>query len=243
MSGPIDELFGNRNHHAFLIVGNSQKNFEAIRHLAHSKVSAGEVHTADIWSRQFGSLSIDEARELKENQNTMPNGPRRVVILSLETIQHEAQNSLLKLFEEPSATTTFFICVENYEIFLPTLLSRFYITSISGSDGSPAGSLADTPAVGIDTQKFLASSIVDRLAMLEPILKEKDRVKAEHFLNDLESTLYKVFEKKLLDQKTQAEQMAVFDELFSARRFLRSRSSSVKMILEHICGIIPALKV
>ncbi len=223
------ELFHSRSHHAFLVLGDREKNYETLRLLVRKKVIDAEIESADVWSRQFETLSIDDARELKETQNTKPNGDRRIVLVSIQTIQHEAQNSLLKLFEEPASSTTFFVCIENSEILLPTLLSRFHIANFS--DNLADDYVGKGKKGGAEISEFLSATIAERMKMIEPIVKEKDRAAAERFLNNLEFELFKI--------KNTAKNANIFEEIFSARRFLRSRSSSVKMILEHICGIIP----
>lgn len=220
-------------HHAYLIVGNPSSHFEKSRLYMREKVSEGTFHAADAWSRAYEAISIDDAREIKEIQNTMPVGERRVVLISVETIQHEAQNSLLKLFEEPSVHTVFFIFARTSEIFLPTVLSRFNIVTLTSADASSnTGEKKDTKIV--DIRKFLSSTIAERVEMLEPIIEDKNKNQAEQFLNSLEAALVsgKTF-------KTTPVAPAIFEDIFSARRFLRSRSPSVKMILEHLSGAVP----
>jgi DNA polymerase III delta prime subunit len=233
----LSEFLDTPTHHAYLIVGDSAAHFEKSRLHMREKISAGTFHAADAWSRAYGAISIDDAREIKEIQNTMPVGERRVVLISVETIQHEAQNSLLKLFEEPSVHTVFFVFARTPEIFLPTVLSRFNIVTIASVDaGSNLTEKKD--AKSVDIRKFLSSTIAERVEMLEPIIEDKNKNQAEQFLNSLEAALAsgKTF-------KTSPVAPAIFEDIFSARRFLRSRSPSVKMILEHLSGTIPVFSV
>jgi len=238
MSKKTYEILDNSGHHAFLIVGDRAQNFEALRHGLREKVLKEKIHSADIWSRTYESLNIDDAREIKEVQGTRPNGSRRHMLISLMTIQSEAQNSLLKLFEEPSSDTTFYVCAEATEIFLPTVLSRFYVVESGGelSDTAKAEQRKEKEKSGVQMKEFLSSSIARRFELLEPIISEKDKSAAEEFLNQLERSLSD------LSLKMTVGQASLFEEIFSARRFLRSRAPSVKMILEHLCGIIPILK-
>ena len=221
----FSNILDNPTHHAYLIIGNIETNYETFRLAIREKVAKKKLEAADVWSRQFENLNIDDAREVKEVVVTKPMGDRRVVLLSLQTIQNEAQNSLLKLFEDPQSDTIFFVCAANTEIFLPTVLSRFNIVQ--------------TDRVDVDEQektisKFLSGSIKTRFEIVESIVKEKDKVQAEKFLNSLEQVLH-----KKLVQKTNTQ---VFEDIFAARRYLRSRAPSLKMILENLCGIVPVLK-
>lgn len=218
----IAHLLDNPGHHAYLIVGNIEVNYEGLRLAVRERVLKQNFEPADIWSRTFENLNIDDGREIKEVHNTRPIGKRRVVLFSLQTIQNEAQNSLLKLFEDPQSDTVFFVCVPNTEIFLPTVLSRFSIIQANHGEADEQTTLV---------QKFLSGTIKQRFDLIEPIVKEKDKVLAEKFLNSLETVLH-----------GKSVVPTVFEDIFSARRFLRSRAPSIKMILENLCGIVPVLK-
>ncbi len=227
----IRNLLENPTHHSHLVVGPTEKYYEKFRHMLRKKISEGDLDANDVWSRNFETLNIDDARAIKEVQNTRPTGPRRVMLVSLQAIQSEAQNSLLKLFEEPSSDTIFIVCAETQSIFLPTVLSRFNIIDAARADER----YVDTDNLAL---RFLAASFKDRLDMLEPIIKEKERFVAINFLNNLEEVLYK---KKSESSQSGAQSIdpAIFEDIFSARHFLRSRSPSIKMILEHLASVIP----
>ncbi len=217
----LSYLLENLGHHAHLVIGNIEQNYEGLRLAIHQKVSSKHFESADVWSRTFENLNIDDAREIKEIHNTRPIGQKRIVLVALRTIQSEAQNSLLKLFEDPQSDTVFFVCAAQTEIFLPTVLSRFNVVNVSGTASEEYQKLVS---------KFLAGNIKERFNLIEPIVKEKDKVQTEKFLNSLEASLY-----------GKDIESAVFDSIFSARHFLRSRSPSVKMILENLCGIVPVI--
>jgi len=221
----LSELLDVSSHHAHLIIGNPNRNLEDLRVIIRKKVSAGDLDSSDVWSWKFEAIGIDDARELKEVQNTRPIGSGRIVVISLVSIQNEAQNSLLKLFEDPSSDTKFFLCAKSTDIFLPTLLSRFYIFYSKNKY-----EVGDADVV----KEFLSSTVTRRMVLLEPIIKEKDKAGAESFLDSLEYALYENGIKG-------GSELSVFEDIFSARRFLHTRSPSVKMILEHFCCVAPTL--
>lgn len=76
LSSTLREIIENPPHHAFLVLGGRQAHFERIRLHIREMVTRGLVHTADVWAREFEQFAIDDARELKEIQHAMPNGPR-----------------------------------------------------------------------------------------------------------------------------------------------------------------------
>ncbi len=218
MKSFFSELLDNLTHHAHLVVGDTGTNYADLRLAVHEKVEKGKFESLDIWSRTFENVTIEDAREIKEMHNTRPVGEKRVVLLSLQTIQNEAQNSLLKLFEDPQSDTVFFVMAANTEIFLPTVLSRFNIIRTEKPETEKNKAIS----------KFLSGTVKERFDIVEPIIKNKDKVEAEKFLNDLETALHGT-----------TVEPAVFEDIFAARRFLRSRAPSLKMILENLCGIVP----
>ncbi len=231
----LEKLLSSATHHAYLVIGDSAKNFENLRHFFVKKISAGEIEVADFWSRSYETVSIDDAREIKEVQNTRPIGDKRTMLLSLRTIQSEAQNSLLKLFEDPSSKTVFIVCADSPSSFLPTLLSRFYIfQEIKEKKEKKASDSADDYSADL-AAKFLSGTVQERMSLLEPLIKEKDKTGAEKFLNELEAKIYA----DGLFKERPKERAFIFENIFSARRFLQSRSPSLKMILENLCGIVP----
>jgi len=235
----ILKTLDNPNHHAYLVIGNVENNFEAFRLAFRKKILKNEIEAADVSIRSYQSLSIDDARAIKDAQSTLPIGERRFVLISIESIQHEAQNSLLKLFEE-SVRSVFIICARHSSIFLPTLLSRFYILE---SPHKVEEKTTSQKTATISVNDFLPNTISGRVVLLEPIIKEKDKILAENFLNDLESTLHKNFFVSKQEYGLTVNLTGVFEAIFASRRFLRGRSPSVKMILENICGIVPIIKV
>lgn len=239
----FSELLDNPSHHAFLVLGDRTRNYEELSLLARSGAMADKLLSVDIWSRAYESVGIDDAREIKEIQNTKPIGAVRMVLISFLSMQGEAQNSLLKLFEEPSSQTIFIICAESSEIFLPTLLSRFYIIDSRGgrmfsAPVSVSGpNLASRPSLNspFSVAKFLSGTVQERLNLIEPLVKDKDKTRTGNFLNDLELTLH-----QSMNSSTNKDMTAIFEAILSARRFLRSRSPSIKMILDNLCVIAPA---
>lgn len=51
----------------------------------------------------------------------------KIIIIMAKNFRDEAQNFLLKLFEEPPKNVYFFIVAPSKNVFLPTILSRFII--------------------------------------------------------------------------------------------------------------------
>lgn len=79
-------------------------------------------------------LSIENAREIVAFTKLKTSGDgkiRRVILIEDATkLTIEAQNALLKTFEEPPADTVFILTIQNTSGILPTILSRVQTTAI-----------------------------------------------------------------------------------------------------------------
>lgn len=94
-----------------------------------------KINKFDIDIREFEKdLGIEEVRNLQKNIYLRPgHGQLKAVILVLQKeATVEAQNSMLKLLEEPPASCLIYIVVGNHRFLLPTILSRAKVIEPSG---------------------------------------------------------------------------------------------------------------
>ncbi len=77
-------------------------------------------------SKKQETVLVDTVRAMKKDVYIRPyQGERKVYIIpKADTMLQPAQNSLLKVFEEPPAYCTILLLAENANSFLPTILSR-----------------------------------------------------------------------------------------------------------------------
>ncbi len=75
-----------------------------------------------------GTLGIDKVRELKNFLWQKPNVSKRraAIVDQAETMTQEAQNAILRIAEEPPASTVLMLITSDPESILPTLLSRLH---------------------------------------------------------------------------------------------------------------------
>ena len=78
------------------------------------------------------SIKVDQVREIKEQAALMPNDSDRsvFVLLDAQNMNTQAQNALLKIFEEPSSSS-FILTVPSKSGLLETIVSRGSIYSLS----------------------------------------------------------------------------------------------------------------
>jgi len=177
-----------------------------------------------FWCGEFETFGIDDGREIKELQTRKPIAhERKIFILSAKFFTTEAQNSLLKVFEEPTEGTHFFVITPNADILLPTLRSRMFILQKSASSNGKKQCF-------VDVGEFLKNSKAKRLELLKDIIEEKNKNTAISFLNELEQVLYKKFG---------GSAPKSLKEIIKCKKYLSGRAPSVKMILEHVALITP----
>jgi DNA polymerase III delta prime subunit len=177
---------------------------------------------------------------------------KRIFILSINNFSLDAQNVLLKMFEEPIENTHFFLIVPDINALLKTLVSRFYLISYK----------SDLREGTQEAEKFILMSQKDRIDFIKELLTEAEeedeegneilvqdstRSKALKFLNTLEillhSNLVKNFEHGRFHPedgvKWKNSLQGCFNHFFKVREFLRMPGSSTKSLMESVALIIP----
>ena len=229
-------MFDSLSHHAYGLAGNAETVLgRLIASLEKLKVTT--KGNPDFRLESYETMGIDEARALSEAAQLSPvGGGKKVFIISARGITSQAQNALLKLFEEPPSDTHFFLLVPSAELLLQTLRSRLYMvrpdSHAAGEDSAAAGFLADTiPARLAAVQamlKELEQEKKKKEGSTEPLL-EKERIM--QFLDALEKSAAK-------DTKGNAQ--ALF-AILEAKKYSRDRAPSFKLLLEHLALVLPKI--
>ncbi len=170
----------------------------------------------------YERFTIGDARELIALAS-LKNFTEATFFIGASSITPEAQQALLKVLEEPQQGTTFVFLVPHGTL-LPTVRSRMmeYPTKIAflGQGGSGAAT-------------FLAAGGKERSDYIAKLLKDdegaKDRVLA--FVNELEQALSGKPSDPAVRQGLQ--------DIAQVRDYLRDRSPSHKMLLEHLAVALP----
>ncbi len=224
----LKDLQQNTLHHAYALSGSGEEFLESLFKLFKEGGIATEGNPDFIW-RKFENLGVDEARSLKEEAALKGFGTtKKIFIIEADSLTREAQNALLKLFEEPIAHTHFFLVVRETKHLLPTLLSRVIIleTEKKKEDFSEA-------------KKFLSMSYKYRL---EFIKKRTDKKGKEDIMNKSEAlTLLNGIEVLLYKLPPLNSHLQTLLELAKSRSYITDQGASLKMILEHIALVLPQL--
>lgn len=120
------------------------------------------------------SFHVDTVRQIRSDAYIKPNeAPLRVFLLEgAEAMSEQAQNALLKVFEDPPERVMFILTVTSAVKLLPTVRSRAQIFTLEGEEQPSDTDLALTAAI---SQAIPASGEVMLLELTAPLIKDKER--------------------------------------------------------------------
>ncbi|MBP9710691.1 MAG: hypothetical protein KBD50_00275 [Candidatus Pacebacteria bacterium] len=201
-------------------------------------------HLKPFWAEQFERFGIDEARALIE-QAQLKNFGSATFFIATGSLPTEAQQALLKLFEEPQPGTMFVLLVP-YGTIIPTLRSRMLPyppqqiapKKVLGSPVSRKAALGPDSFSEQSATTFLKSNQKDRSAFITKLLKDDDvREPVRELLQGLEAELYTQLQKAKGDKAF----LEGLDDIAKVRSYAGDRSPSFKMLLEHLAVSLPTL--
>lgn len=203
-------------HHAYFLVGDKHSVLPTLVQFLEEFVGVVTSGNPDFWIGSFDSLSIDDARSITESSERKDfSGNKKIFIIQTDFLGQEAQNSLLKVFEEPTEGTHFFI-ISPQDVLLPTLRSRMQVV-----------------LTGIESKKeksILKLVLKDRLSLVKEITdgisdEEKTKQDAISLLNTVEKELY---------ERGVGESRGSLELCQRTRASLYDRGAPIKIILENL---------
>ena len=233
----------NNLHHAYLIEGVREEVVPEI--LSFLKDLGIDIKGSDFYHITTDSFNVTDARSLKSvgYERSFIAG-KKIFIISANSFLLEAQNTLLKIFEEPIEDTHFFVTVPNIDSLLKTLISRFYVIRTK----------PELEEESKEAEKFLKMSIGNRIDFIKNLISTQNedengeesesglamfdtaRLKALKFLNALEYILH---QKLFISRKKSYENVYFFDQIFKVREFINQPGSSSKSLMESLAISIP----
>lgn len=230
----ILEHFNKENlHHAYLIEGNEAEIIpEILEFLKNTGIQT--INNPDFCHITVDSFKIDDARNLKSltTEKSFATG-KKIFLISINNILLEAQNTLLKIFEEPGDNTIFFLVIPNSDNLLKTLVSRFYLIKTKEKINLT------------EAEKFIKLPLNSRILFIKEFLTEENddeenfkqdsaKTRALKFINALEIVLHK--------QGVSGSKVNCFEHLLKVREYLSQPGSSIKMLLESVAITITIFK-
>ncbi|MCX6756390.1 MAG: hypothetical protein NTX85_03545 [Candidatus Nomurabacteria bacterium] len=227
----FEDLFPVQLNHSYIIQGNPVTSPSELKDYLISR-NLFDTENPDIMFELYEALDMNEGHKIKEWHSLASyKGKKRACIIGAKFINREAEQSLLKILEEPGENTHFFIIVPDVENVLPTIRSRCHVVYLDKDNKYDSWA-----------KKFISSTIKDRIDMIALILKSAEdadtsatiRFEAKSILDSLELNLFTEFKKDTNNKNTEW----VLGEIIKAKKYLRNPGSSVKMLLEHIALVV-----
>ena len=233
-------------HHAFVIESEAEHGIEVAQAWAREELGMTIENNPDVVVTRYGLLSVEDARRVSELAAGAPfAGSTKIVIIAATRAYHEAQNALLKLFEEPPPGTYLFLVLPTLGSLLPTLRSRVQIlkheaqsTRARRSLGEGGKSQTKTKHEINPAEEFIQASKEKRTAMIKKLTSGKDeeerrelREEALAIVNGIEAVAY--------ERGIAKADAALLSDIATLRGYLHDRSAPVRMILEHLSLVLP----
>lgn len=218
-------------HHAWVIEASEEEGLQRASTWVETELDMHVLNNPDVVIQRYGLLTVADARTVGDMAAGAPFGNgAKVVIVAASRAYHEAQNALLKLFEEPPPHTYLFLIVPTLGGLLPTLRSRVQVLTRG------AGGRSSEQGITKSAEDFLGAAKEKRSAQIAKLASGRDdderrahREEAIALMNGIESQLV------TLGIENHATTLA---EIATLRGYLYDRSAPVKMILEHLSLVI-----
>lgn len=167
------------NHHSYVYINEDSTPLLELLQSNFSDLFIDNLNHPDLWIRNYTTFAIEDSRDLKKFNQTKASLNNKIALISANSITAEAQQSLLKVLEEPYPGVMIFLVLPNINLLLPTIISRVEILEIENK----------SIVKNKEALHFLSLSISERLLLLEEWRKKdaaENRLWATGLLNGIE---------------------------------------------------------
>lgn len=199
----------NNLHHAYFLLGEEKEAEDLIGSLF-LNLGITPVGNPDVHIYRDKTFGIDEARILKQRAEAKAFGNKKFFVIYSPLITGEAQNALLKVFEEPNRDTHFII-VSSKNLLLPTLLSR--LQTIRLNSAKKTDSLV---------KEFLHGDVKNRMQII------KDETQSDSF------SLPSFLDQILSELSKNPHNLSETKKVYEVSKFANDPAANSRMILEHL---------
>lgn len=224
-------------HHAYFFAGDTEEGIQTALSFAEKKLGLKTEGNPDVIVLRYGLFSVEEARMFQNVVLRAPvGGDTKIVIVSATRFFFQAQNALLKTFEEPPAGTYLVLVLPNEGVLLPTLRSR--LVALERKEG------AEQKEESALTQEFLKAGKEEREKLIAKLLdrtksdadEEKARARADavNLVAGLTRTAY-----ASAREKSSPELVAFLSDMDTFAPLLHDTSPPLKLIFEHVLLTVP----
>jgi DNA polymerase III delta prime subunit len=217
-------------HHAYLVEAEMEQGIACAMAFLEKALGLSGKTNPDILVFRHELLSVEEVRRILLLATQAPLGKKgKAIIIATARLYHEAQNALLKLFEEPRPGTVLVLVVPSSGQLLATLHSRLFALPLPK---------ARTIRAAPEAKAFALMSKEKRSAYSKKLATGKDederrenRDVALALVNGIEALAYA---QGVVKYATFLRDISVL------RTYLHDRSAPVRLILEHLSLVLPS---
>jgi len=220
-------------HHAYAILGDRLKIKDELFTFLEKELKFPIKSNPDFWQGDFNVFKIADSRTLHQAHLNKPvKYEQKIFVISANFLTKDAQNSLLKIFEEPNAGTVFFLILPGVSGLLTTLKSRMII-------GLGENKKSDFI---LSAEEFLDAKVGKRLEISSKITKEiKDekltKSDAITFIKNLEQII-KADWKLKKSKNGRGDNLLAVEDIEKAISYAGDESPSMKVILDHLALVL-----
>ncbi|HBB76975.1 MAG TPA: hypothetical protein DCZ82_04980 [Candidatus Levybacteria bacterium] len=209
------------NMHSFLISSKDpQKSLEKAKEILKER-GIGKWDLSEITPEKI--LGIEEVRKFSEKLFFKSRGTEKALVLNLyKGATIEAQNSMLKILEEPPKNTLIIILAENSNQFLPTITSRCKIIELENKE---------VPKGSGEVFEIFDQNIGERFYLAQTLYEDKEA--AVVWLEDQINSLREKAKKEKSGQQTKKFAKTI-REFIEARRLIKNTNVNARLTLEHL---------
>ncbi|MEK7144711.1 MAG: hypothetical protein AAB794_02560 [Patescibacteria group bacterium] len=228
-------------HHAFVIEAGVEEGIEVAQAWAEKELGMKVQGNPDVVVMRYGLFPVEEARRVSElAAGKAFAGDTKVVIIAATRAYHEAQNALLKLFEEPPPGTYLFLILPSLGGLLPTLRSRVQvlkheIRNPKSETISAKGMIYHTGSA----EEFMKASKEKRSAIIKKLMSGSDEEERRELRDEAIAIVNGIEKAAYMSGRTTSRHRELLEEIQILRGYLYDRSAPVRMIMEHLSLVIP----
>lgn len=222
-------------HHAQVIAGESEAGISTALATIEESLGMKVKANPDVIVLRYGLLTVEDARKIISiAQQGSIGGEHKAIVVAVSRIYHEAQNALLKLFEEPPQGTYLFLVLPTVDLLLPTLRSRVVVLPLSlSTDGRPKIGTSEL------VEDFLKAGKERRSTIIKRLVSSNDEDERRAARDEALALVQGIEEVAYTKWRGDPRLTALLSDISILRGYLHDRSAPLKMILEHISLILP----
>ena len=205
-------------HHAYMLLATREAGERYLTGIF-SELGISAIGNPDVRTIEIDVFGVDDARSLSEEAQVKAFGAKKIFVIHASRFTDQAQNALLKTFEEPTPDTHFFIVARDEQMFLPTLLSRMQSVRLEGNR-----------EIEDEAEKFLKMPLAKRILFARKFADEKEERGVGALSQFLDSLL--------LILKKENVTTSVLDTVYKMRLFADDSSAMSRLIIEHLALVL-----